>query len=601
MLRALVGGCFSFENGHTTAGDLLACEVVCDWLREAGVEFDVAKVPGLGEGIDWATADPATYSHAIYVCGPFERGGELESRFLLRFGGSRLIGVDLTMLTPLEEWNPFDLLIERDSTRTANPDITFASTRPKVPVVGVCLVEDYPGAAVAVAEANAAIEKLMAASSVARVDIDTRLDENGTGLRSAAEVESLFARMDVVVTTRLHGMVLSLKNGVPVVAIDPERGGAKVQRQARVLDWPVTLPVDAADETALRSALAYCLTEEGRERARECGRRAAARVDELRRSFVAEIGERSPRRASQVRRAAATVSVVIRDLGNEAWLAEALRSVRAQSHAALEIIVVGAGDSAYSAGPRDEVAVRHVSAPAGRIGGRAIAAARNAGATASRGTYLLFMESDERLLPQALRTGLNCFHLYPECAFVHGRCRDIDVVGRARDRYVPPSLDGVYGAALAGHPPDGPAILYRRDAFEAAGRFDEASDGGRHDALCLRVAAIQPARDYEDVVAERRIHEGSACLRAGAALRARLKAIESHWPLVKGHPVLGSLVVDGIRRARIAARTPLLDHACACLSAGRCLDAAKSLVHLVGYVPAWIGSFRLQLRARGNP
>ena len=49
-------------------------------------------------------------------------------------------------------------------------------------------------------------------------------------LRTAEEVESLIARMDVVLTTRLHGLVLALKHGVPVVAIDPIAGGAKLRR-----------------------------------------------------------------------------------------------------------------------------------------------------------------------------------------------------------------------------------------------------------------------------------------------------------------------------------------------------------------------------------
>jgi exopolysaccharide biosynthesis predicted pyruvyltransferase EpsI len=66
---------------------------------------------------------------------------------------------------------------------------------------------------------------------MAVIAIDTRLDENRTGLRTAGEVESLIARMDVVLTTRLHGMVLALKNGVPAIAIDSVAGGAKVRRQ----------------------------------------------------------------------------------------------------------------------------------------------------------------------------------------------------------------------------------------------------------------------------------------------------------------------------------------------------------------------------------
>ena len=43
-------------------------------------------------------------------------------------------------------------------------------------------------------------DRLTASRPMAAVRIDTRLDVNATGLRAAAEVESLIARMDVVVT-----------------------------------------------------------------------------------------------------------------------------------------------------------------------------------------------------------------------------------------------------------------------------------------------------------------------------------------------------------------------------------------------------------------
>ena len=72
---------------------------------------------------------------------------------------------------------------------------------------------------------------------MAVVAIDTRLDANRTGLRTPAQVESLIARTDVVVTTRLHGLVLALKNGVPAVAIDTvarrrEGDGGRPRRSA---------------------------------------------------------------------------------------------------------------------------------------------------------------------------------------------------------------------------------------------------------------------------------------------------------------------------------------------------------------------------------
>ena len=231
VLRALVAGWFSFEEGHATAGDVLAGEVACDWLKQAGLEVELAMVASIGRGCDWRTVDPARYSHVVFVCGPFQRG-ELEFEFLSRFAGCTLIGLDLSMLLPVESWNPFDFLIERDSNRAAHPDIVFGARGAHVPVVGICRVEAYDSASVS--EANAAIDRLVASSKVVAVEIDTRLDENGTGLRNAAEIESLLARMDAVVTTRLHGLVLALKNRVPVVAIDPEPGGAKVRRQAQV-------------------------------------------------------------------------------------------------------------------------------------------------------------------------------------------------------------------------------------------------------------------------------------------------------------------------------------------------------------------------------
>src|SRR5262249_15620796 len=140
--------------------------------------------------------------------------------FLGRFAGCYKVGLDLSMIRPVGEWNPFDVLLERDSDRAARPDLSFLCRRPRVPVVGVALVHpqrEY-GPRGRHAEADAALGRLLAAREAALVRIDTRLDENATGLRTAAEVESLIARVDLMVTTRLHGMVLALKNGVPALA-----------------------------------------------------------------------------------------------------------------------------------------------------------------------------------------------------------------------------------------------------------------------------------------------------------------------------------------------------------------------------------------------
>ena len=289
-MRILVAGWFSFEEGHATAGDLLARDVVCDWLRRAEHRFDVATAAPFEGGVDIRKVDPKEYSHFIMVCGPFEQG-TLERVLLSRFWHCRLIGLNLSMRIPLGEWKPFDYLIERDSSEDAHADLVFASADPHVPVVGVCLVEDYPQGDTRTA--NAAIERLIQAEPAAVIKIDTRLDVNGGGLRNPSEIETLIARVDVLVTTRLHGMVLALKNSVPALVIDPEPGGAKIWKQARKIGWPVVFESSNLVDSKLQECFRYCLTTCAKKIARECGHQAAILARCLENNFLKAIEDGS--------------------------------------------------------------------------------------------------------------------------------------------------------------------------------------------------------------------------------------------------------------------------------------------------------------------
>lgn len=295
-----MAGWFSFEQMGATDGDLVARDLACEWLAAAGRAFDVAVAPPFAGGVDWRAVDPYVYSHVVFVCGPFGNGEPL-TPFLERFAGCRLVGLDLTMLQALDEWNPFDLLWERDSSATARPDIAFLSRQPHVPVVGVVLVHHQHEYRRGLHEAaNDSIRRLVASRELAVVDIDTRLDVNATGLRSPAEVESLIARMDVVVTTRLHGTVLAIKNGVPAVAIDPVAGGAKVRRQAETIGWPVVFTADALTDEALQRAFEYCLTAAARHKAKACRARAARLVQQTREQFVSALAGPMQRAAGRI-------------------------------------------------------------------------------------------------------------------------------------------------------------------------------------------------------------------------------------------------------------------------------------------------------------
>ncbi len=291
-MRVLIAGWFSFDDMGTTAGDIIARDIVCQWLNEANINADVAdslRFPYTG-GIDWRVADPANYTDLLFVCGPFGNGWPV-TELLHRFHHCRLIGMNLSLMQSLDEWDPFTLLIERDSSRKNNPDITLYAPPPIVPVAGVILShkqKEYGNKALH-EKANAAIEQLLNTVEVARVPIDTALFKNSGELRTPGEVESLIAKMDLVITTRLHGTALAIKNGVPVIAIDPIAGGAKITSQVEALNWPLLFNAASLNETKLLNAFHYCLTWDAKIRARQCAATAVKKIEILKENLLSQL------------------------------------------------------------------------------------------------------------------------------------------------------------------------------------------------------------------------------------------------------------------------------------------------------------------------
>lgn len=291
-MRALVAGWFSWEHMGTTAGDLIARDIVCEWLKEAGIKYDVAvhSCFSTSGDIDWEKADPYGYSDIIFVCGPFGNGHPVTD-MLSHFQDARLIGVDLSLLDTLENWNPFTLLYERDSSRGSHPDITFIAPPPKVPVVGVILAhkqKEY-GRMGRHDEANTAIENFLNSKELSIVKIDTAITGNTGKLKTAGEIEALIAKMDVVITTRLHGTVLALKNGVPVIPIDPIEGGAKLSLQVNTIGWPVLFNTENLSFGSLSKAFDYCLSLKARNKAKNCAHRAIDKIETVRNSLLANL------------------------------------------------------------------------------------------------------------------------------------------------------------------------------------------------------------------------------------------------------------------------------------------------------------------------
>jgi polysaccharide pyruvyl transferase WcaK-like protein len=139
------------------------------------------------------------------------------------------------------------------------------------------------------ASVESAIRTFLSSIEASIIEIDTRMDQNLTGLRSPAEVDAVIARMDMVVTTRLHGLVLAIKNSVPAIAIDPHLEPAKVHRQAEAIGWPLRFTASNLTQESLMAAYRYCLEPNARMLAAKCFQEAEESVAARFQSFMAQL------------------------------------------------------------------------------------------------------------------------------------------------------------------------------------------------------------------------------------------------------------------------------------------------------------------------
>ncbi len=266
--RVLVVGWSSVLHGEATAGDVLSMAAVAAAVADAGYAVDTAwsAVMRPAGGLALDDADPARYSHLVFACGPLH--GEPVLELHERFRASTRIAVGVSVLDPADPAvTGFDLVVPRDVAGTeGRRDLAATVAVAAVPVVGVFLThgqQEYAGR-----RRHEAVTGVLAGwlrgRAEATLDLDTRLDPRDWRLAATpGQLESVVRRLDAVVTTRLHGLVLALKNGVPAVAVDPVSGGAKVTAQARAWGWPV-LAADGLTPPALDAALDHALSDAGR-------------------------------------------------------------------------------------------------------------------------------------------------------------------------------------------------------------------------------------------------------------------------------------------------------------------------------------------------
>jgi glycosyltransferase involved in cell wall biosynthesis len=219
------------------------------------------------------------------------------------------------------------------------------------------------------------------------------------------------------------------------------------------------------------------------------------------------------------------VSVIVPCYNGALFLEEALRSALAQSHPRVEIIFVDDGSTDNSAEIAQQFPIRYI-----RQRNSGLPAARNSGIRESKGSYLVFLDADDRLKPDAIQTGLHALEQRPDCALVVGDHVFISADGShlADSGKVDP-LNSHYEALLKSNFIEMiSTVLFRRSVFDEVGVFDAKLRAAEDYELYLRIARVRPICCHSVVVAEYRQHEANISRDPELMLTTTLQVLESN-------------------------------------------------------------------------
>lgn len=201
-----------------------------------------------------------------------------------------------------------------------------------------------------------------------------------------------------------------------------------------------------------------------------------------------------------------TVSVIIPTYNHARYLREAIDSALAQTHPAVEVIVVDDGSTDGTPGILSDYgrrirAIRQTNA--------GVAAARNTGLAAAMGAYVAFLDSDDIWASDKLEQQLALFTADPSLGLVHCGLERMDTDGATRSV----SLDGLEGwvaadmlrfsGAIAG---PGSCIMVPTRVAREAGGFDPRLPPSEDWDFCYRIATRHPVGFVRAVLVRYRLH-----------------------------------------------------------------------------------------------
>jgi len=281
--------------------------------------------------------------------------------------------------------------------------------------------------------------------------------------------------------------------------------------------------------------------------------------------------------------------VVIPCYNQARFLGEAIDSVLSQGYTGLEIIVVDDGskdgtEEVASRYAREDPRVRFIMQE-----NRGLAAARNRGLAEACGEYVVFLDSDDRLILEALEVGVRELEAHPESAFVSGICRKITADGSIVDGWEQFRVrDDPYLELLRSCPVYVPAVMYRRWVFDVVGDFDTSYKAAEDYDLYYRILERFPIYCHDTLVAEIRRHEANMTRDRTLMLKYNMAALRSQRKRVKKDARYKDAYKAGERLWRDWHGAPVVNQVRTHLQEGRWWQGLKGMLALLRYYPQGI-------------
>ncbi len=260
-------------------------------------------------------------------------------------------------------------------------------------------------------------------------------------------------------------------------------------------------------------------------------------------------------------RAATYVSVVIPVKNAAAYIREAIDSALMQGANVGEVIVVDDGSTDDTVAIVRAIRDGRLRLIKNRSAG--VSAARNFGAQAARGQWLLFLDADDRLRGDAVATLIAAARKAPQAVLVYGDYNLIDSAGRQIGRRdllkgrQKPSGNVLERLTAGNFIVNGGIMLVDASAFDAAGGFDETLKFCEDWHCWCRLAAIGEFQFVPALLLDYRLHTTNTM---NAATRSPLDFLPAVARVFGDKLILGKLAPGSWPRLREAAEIHLITY-----------------------------------------